>query len=218
MNQPWIYMCSPSQPPLPPPSPSNPSGSSQCTSPEHLSHASNMGWWSVSPLIIYLFQWYSLRTSHPCLLPQSPKVCSVHLCLFCHLFLISSASVRPIPFLSFIVTIFAGNVPLVSLIFLKRSLVLLSSLLFSSISLQWSPRKAFLSFLAILRNSAFRRVYLSFLLCLSLLFFSQLFLRPPQTTILLFMFLFLGDGLDPSLLYNVTSLCSLCSRHSVYLV
>ena len=60
-----------------PPSPSHPSGSSQCTSPEHLSHASNLGWWSVSPLIVYLFQWCSLRTSHPRLLPQSPKVCSV---------------------------------------------------------------------------------------------------------------------------------------------
>ena len=39
----------------------------------------------------------------------------------CHLFLISSASVRSIPFLSSIVTIFAWTVPLVSLIFLKRS-------------------------------------------------------------------------------------------------
>ena len=35
MNQPWVYMCSPSWPFLPPPSPSHPSGSSQCTSPEH---------------------------------------------------------------------------------------------------------------------------------------------------------------------------------------
>ena len=41
----------------------------------------------------------------------------------CHLFLTSSASVRSIPFLSFIEPIFAWNVPLVSLIFLKRSLV-----------------------------------------------------------------------------------------------
>ena len=65
-----------------PPSLSLPSGSSQCTSPEHLSHASNLGWWSLSPLIVYLFQCYSLRISHPHLLPQSPKVCSVHLCLF----------------------------------------------------------------------------------------------------------------------------------------
>ena len=40
-----------------------------------------------------------------------------------HLFLISSASVRSIQFLSFIEPIFAWNVPLVSLIFLKRSLV-----------------------------------------------------------------------------------------------
>ena len=47
-----------------------------------LSHASNLGWWSVSPLIVFLFQCCSLRTSHPRLLPQSPKVCSVHLCLF----------------------------------------------------------------------------------------------------------------------------------------
>ena len=62
----------------------------------------------------------------------------------CHLFLISSASVRSIPFLSFMEPIFAWNVPLVSLIFLKRSLVF-PILLFSSISLCWSLRKSFLS-------------------------------------------------------------------------
>ena len=45
-------------------------------------HASSLGWWSVSSLIVYLFQCCSLRSSHPCLLPQSPKVCSVHLCIF----------------------------------------------------------------------------------------------------------------------------------------
>ena len=42
---------------------------------------------------------------------------------YCHLFLISSASVRSILFLSFIEPIFAWNVPLVPLIFLKRCLV-----------------------------------------------------------------------------------------------
>ena len=78
----------------------------------------------------------------------SSSVCS------CHLFLISSASVRSIPFLSLIVLIFAWNVSLVSLIFLKRSLVF-TILLFSSISLHWSLRKAFLSLLAILWISAF---------------------------------------------------------------
>ena len=77
MNQLWIYMYSPSRSPLPPSSPSHPSGSSQCTSPEHFSHTSNLGWWSISPLIVYLFQCYSLRTSHSHLLPQNLKVCSV---------------------------------------------------------------------------------------------------------------------------------------------
>ena len=62
----------------------------------------------------------------------------------CHFFLISSASVRSIPFGSFIVSIFSRNVPLVSLIFLKRSLVF-PILLFSTISLYWSLRKAFFS-------------------------------------------------------------------------
>ena len=52
------------------------------------------------------------------------------------------------------------KVPLVSLIFLKRSLVF-PILLFPSISLHRSLRKAFLSLLAILWNSAFRWVYLS---------------------------------------------------------
>ena len=79
----------------------------------------------------------------------------------CHLFLISSASVRSIPFLSFIEPIFAWNVPLLSLIFLERSLVF-PILLFSSISLHWSLRKAFLSLLAILWKSAFRWIYSSF--------------------------------------------------------
>ena len=44
MNQPWVYMCSPSRPHLPPPSPPDPSRSSQCTGSERLSHASNLGW------------------------------------------------------------------------------------------------------------------------------------------------------------------------------
>ena len=48
-----------------------------------VSHASNLDWRSVSYMIIYMFQCYSLRPSHPRLLPQSPKDCSIHLCLFC---------------------------------------------------------------------------------------------------------------------------------------
>ena len=78
-----------------------------------------------------------------------------------HLFLIFFASVRSLLFLSFIVPIFAWNVTLVSLIFLKRPLVFPIQL-FSSISLHCSVRNAFLCFLAILWNSAFKWVCLSF--------------------------------------------------------
>ena len=45
-----------------------------------------------------------------------------------------------------------------------------------------------------------------FLLCLSLLFFSQLSVRPPQIPFCLFELLFLGDDVD-HLQYNVTNLC-----------
>ena len=68
---------------LPPPSPSHPSGSAQCTSPEHPSHTSNLEWRSISHMIIYIFQCYSLKSPHPRLLLQSPKVCFLHLCLLC---------------------------------------------------------------------------------------------------------------------------------------
>ena len=47
-----------------------------------LSHASNLDWQSVSHMVIYMFKCCSLKSSHTCLLPQSPKVCSLHLCLF----------------------------------------------------------------------------------------------------------------------------------------
>ena len=103
----------------------------------------------------------------------------------CYLFLIFSASIRSIPFLSLIEPIFAWNIPLVSLIFLKRSLVF-PILLFSSVSLQWSLRKtSYLSLLFFGTLHSNGNIF-PFLLCFSLIFFSQLFVRPPQTVILLF--------------------------------
>jgi len=82
----WIshgFTCVPHpETPLPLPSRSHHSGSSQCTSPEHRVSCI-MDWRSVSHMIIYTFQCYSLGSSHPRLLPQSPKDCSVHLGLFC---------------------------------------------------------------------------------------------------------------------------------------
>ena len=56
---------------------------SQCTSPEHPVSESNLDWPSVSHMIIYMFQCHSLKSSCPRLIPQSPKDCSLHLCLFC---------------------------------------------------------------------------------------------------------------------------------------
>ena len=52
--------------PIPPGHPSAPALST-------VSHASNLGWRSVSHMIIYMFQCCSLKSSHPRLLPQSPK-------------------------------------------------------------------------------------------------------------------------------------------------
>ena len=48
-----------------------------------LFHALNLDWSSISHMVIYMFQCYSLKSSDPRLLPQSPEVCSFYLCLFC---------------------------------------------------------------------------------------------------------------------------------------
>ena len=48
-----------------------------------LSQAWNLDWWSISHMVMYMFQWHSPKPSHPEPLPQSPKDCSIHLCLFC---------------------------------------------------------------------------------------------------------------------------------------
>ena len=51
--------------------------------PSILYPASNIDWWFVSYMIVYMFQCHSPKSSHPLPLPQSPKVRSTHLCLFC---------------------------------------------------------------------------------------------------------------------------------------
>ena len=83
MNQPWVCMCSHPEPPSHlPPHPiaqGHPSAPALSTP----SHASNLDWQSTSHMIIYTFQHYPLKSSHPRLLPQNPKGCSLQLCLFC---------------------------------------------------------------------------------------------------------------------------------------
>ena len=90
----------------------------------------------------------------------------------CHLFLISSDSIMSIPFLSFIEPILAWNIPLVSLIFLKRSLVSVVFLYFFALITEEGLSYLSLLFFGTLHSNWY---IFPFLLCFSLLFFSQLF-------------------------------------------
>ena len=60
-----------------------PLGHPSAPAPSILYHSSNLDWRFVSHTIIYMLQCHSPKSSHPHPLPQSPKDCSIHLCLFC---------------------------------------------------------------------------------------------------------------------------------------
>ena len=62
-----------------------PLGHPRAPAPSILYPASNLDWGFISYMILYMFQCHSPKSSHPLPLPQSPKVCSIHLCLFCWL-------------------------------------------------------------------------------------------------------------------------------------
>ena len=83
MHPPWVYTCSPSCTPLPPPSPYHPSGSFQCTSPKLPVSCIEPGLaiHFLYDIIHVLMPFSQIIPSLP--LPQSPKDCSIHLCLFC---------------------------------------------------------------------------------------------------------------------------------------
>ena len=79
-NQPWVHMCPPilNLPPHP-----IPLGCPRAWDLSVLLHSLNLPWSSILRMIIYMFQCCSLISSRPFLLPYSPKVCSLHLSLFC---------------------------------------------------------------------------------------------------------------------------------------
>ena len=83
----WIshgFTCIPHpEPPSHLPPHSTPQGHPSAPALSTLSGASNWDRWSVSHMIKYMFQCHSLKSFYPLLLPQSPKDCSIHLCLFC---------------------------------------------------------------------------------------------------------------------------------------
>ena len=128
---------------------------------------------------------------HTIVLIQVIKTFFIHFfCLFLSP-LFSSHLLLLGPFdLSFIVPVFAWNVPLVSQIFLNRSLGF-PFLLFPSICTDHLGSLSYLSllFLGFLHSDG---EIFPFLLCLSHLFFSQLFVRPPQKWFFFLHFFFLG--------------------------
>ena len=60
-----------------------PLGHPSAPAPSILHPVSNLDWRFISYMMLYVFQCHSPKSSHPLPLPQSPKVCSIHLCLFC---------------------------------------------------------------------------------------------------------------------------------------
>ena len=60
-----------------------PLGHPSAPAPSILYRASNLDWWFISHMVLYMFHCHSPKSSHPRPLPQSPKDCSIHLCLSC---------------------------------------------------------------------------------------------------------------------------------------
>ena len=62
-----------------------PLGRPSAPAPSFLCPSLNLDWQLVSYMVLYMFQCHSPKSSHllPLPLPQSPKDCSIHQCLFC---------------------------------------------------------------------------------------------------------------------------------------
>ena len=60
-----------------------PLGRHSAPAPSNQYHSLNLDWWLISYTILYMYQCHSIKSPHPLPLPQSPKDCSIHLCLFC---------------------------------------------------------------------------------------------------------------------------------------
>ena len=83
MKPPQVYTCSHPEPPSLLPPCTIPLGRLSAPAPSIQYHALNLDWQFISYMILYMLQCHSPKSSHPLTLPQSPKDCSMHLCLFC---------------------------------------------------------------------------------------------------------------------------------------
>ena len=78
----WIchrYTCVPHpEPPCLLPPHTIPLGHPSAPAPSIQYQASNLDWWFISYMILYMFQCHSPKSSYPFPRPQSPKACSIH--------------------------------------------------------------------------------------------------------------------------------------------
>ena len=83
MNPPQVTHIPNPEPPFHLPPHTIPLGQSSAPAPSIQYPASNLDWRFISYMILYMLQCHSPKSSHPLPLAQSPKDCSIHLCLFC---------------------------------------------------------------------------------------------------------------------------------------
>ena len=121
----------------------------------------------------------------------------------CYLFLISSASVRSLTFLSFIVPIFGWSIPMVSPIFLKIS-IFFTIYYFPLILVPFIYEDFLISSCYSLEVCISLSISFPFLFALHLSSFLSCFQDLLRQLLCLLTFVFLGDGFGHHFPYNVT--------------
>ena len=121
----------------------------------------------------------------------------------CYLFLISSASVRYLTFLSFIVPIFGWSIPVVSPIFLKRS-IFFTTYYFHLILALFTYEDFLISPCYSLEICISLSISFPFLFAVHLSSFLSCFQDLLRQPLCLLTFVFLGDGFGHHFPYNVT--------------
>ena len=122
----------------------------------------------------------------------------------CYLFLISSASVRSLTFLSFIVPIFQLSIPMVSPIFLKWS-ILFTIYYFPLILALFTYEDFIISPCYSLEVYISLGISFPFLFAVHFFYFLSCFQGLLRQPLCLLTFVFLGDGFCHHFLYNVTN-------------